>query len=46
MKELGDPEKIKELNIDGPILLPLVEDLPFLARPLTLKEEIIPMSRG
>ena len=30
---------IKELNIDGPILLPLVEDLPFLARPLTTEEE-------
>ena len=30
---------IKDLPIDGPILLPLVEDLPFLARPLTVEEE-------
>ena len=26
---------IKGLNIDGPLLLPVVDDLPFLARPLT-----------
>ncbi|NOX55121.1 MAG: acetamidase/formamidase family protein [Planctomycetes bacterium] len=29
---------LKGLKIDGPILLPLVEDLPFLARPLTAEE--------
>jgi formamidase len=29
---------IKGLGIDGPLLLPLVEDLPFLARPLTADE--------
>lgn len=30
---------LKEMNIDGPILLPLIEDLPYLARPLTIEEE-------
>ena len=30
---------LKDLNIDGPILLPLVDDLPFLARPLTSEEK-------
>ncbi|TWU04188.1 Acetamidase/Formamidase family protein [Symmachiella macrocystis] len=30
---------IKDLDIDGPILLPLVDDLPFLARPLTIEEK-------
>jgi formamidase len=29
---------IKGLNIDGPILLPLEEDLPYLAKPLTEEE--------
>jgi acetamidase/formamidase len=29
---------LKGLGIDGPILLPVVEDLPFLARPLTAEE--------
>jgi acetamidase/formamidase len=29
---------LKGLGIDGPILLPLIEDLPFLARPLTVQE--------
>lgn len=29
---------IKSLNIDGPILLPVAEDLPFLAKPLTAEE--------
>ncbi len=29
---------MKGLNIDGPILLPVVEDLPFLARPLSTEE--------
>jgi acetamidase/formamidase len=29
---------IKGLPIDGPILLPVAEDLPFLARPLTVEE--------
>jgi formamidase len=31
-------EVVKGLDIDGPILLPLVEDLPFLARPLSIEE--------
>ncbi len=30
---------MKDLNIDGPILLPLVDDLPYLARPLSAAEE-------
>ncbi|MEO2033274.1 MAG: acetamidase/formamidase family protein [Planctomycetaceae bacterium] len=30
---------IKNLNLQGPVLLPLVEDLPYLARPLTTEEE-------
>jgi formamidase len=30
---------IKDLPIDGPILFPVVEDLPFLARPLTAEEK-------
>ena len=30
---------LKNLNLSGPVLLPLVEDLPYLARPLTLEEE-------
>lgn len=29
---------LKDLNIDGPILFPVLEDLPFLARPLTEAE--------
>jgi acetamidase/formamidase len=29
---------IKSLSIDGPILLPLAEDLPYLARPLSVEE--------
>jgi formamidase len=29
---------LKGLGIDGPLLLPLVEDLPFLARPLSAEE--------
>ena len=29
---------IKGLSIDGPILLPLTEDLPYLARPLSVEE--------
>ncbi len=29
---------IKEMNIDGPILIPLEEDLPFLAKPITTEE--------
>ncbi|HEX3376087.1 MAG TPA: acetamidase/formamidase family protein [Candidatus Acidoferrales bacterium] len=31
---------IKGLKIDGPILLPLTEDLPYLARPLSAEERI------
>ncbi|NHM29080.1 acetamidase/formamidase family protein [Neobacillus terrae] len=30
---------IKGLNIDGPILLPVQEDLPYLAKPITSKEK-------
>jgi acetamidase/formamidase len=30
---------LKGLNIDGPILFPVLEDLPFLARPLTGEEK-------
>jgi formamidase len=30
---------LKGLNLDGPILLPVVEDLPFLARPLSASEQ-------
>ncbi len=30
---------LKGLNIDGPILFPVLEDLPFLARPLTQEEK-------
>ncbi|TLS36998.1 acetamidase/formamidase family protein [Pseudalkalibacillus caeni] len=30
---------IKDLKIDGPILLPVVEDLPYLAKPITKKEK-------
>lgn len=29
---------LKNLNIDGPILIPLEEDLPYLAKPITEKE--------
>ncbi len=31
---------IKGLAIDGPILFPLAEDLPFLARPLSEEERM------
>ncbi len=30
---------LKNLNLSGPVLLPLIEDLPYLARPLTADEE-------
>lgn len=30
---------LKGLNIDGPLLFPVVEDLPFLARPLSAEEK-------
>ena len=30
---------LKGLNIDGPILFPVVEDLPYLARPVTAEEK-------
>jgi formamidase len=33
-------EVIKGLNIDGPVLFPVTEDLPFLARPLTEEERM------
>ncbi|RFU60229.1 acetamidase/formamidase family protein [Bacillus sp. V59.32b] len=32
---------IKGLNIEGPILLPVAEDLPYLAKPITKKEKEI-----
>jgi acetamidase/formamidase len=31
-------EVVKGLGIDGPVLFPVVEDLPFLAKPLTAEE--------
>lgn len=31
---------LKGLNIDGPLLFPVLEDLPFLARPLTQDEQL------
>jgi hypothetical protein len=31
---------VKRLPIDGPVLFPLVEDLPFLARPLSAEERM------
>jgi acetamidase/formamidase len=33
-------EVVKGLGIDGPVLFPVVEDLPFLARPLTPEEHM------
>jgi len=33
-------EVIKGLAIDGPVLLPVAEDLPYLARPLTAEERL------
>jgi formamidase len=33
-------EVIKDLPIDGPVLFPVAEDLPFLARPLTGEERL------
>jgi formamidase len=33
-------EVIKDLNIDGPVLFPVAEDLPFLARPLSEEERM------
>jgi acetamidase/formamidase len=30
---------LKDLNIDGPLLFPVTEDLPFLARPLSAEEK-------
>ncbi|MFL5520569.1 MAG: acetamidase/formamidase family protein [Gemmatimonadales bacterium] len=33
-------EVVKGLDIDGPVLLPLAEDLPFLAKPLSDQERI------
>src|SRR4051812_13296498 len=31
---------VKDLDLDGPILFPVTEDLPFLARPLTAEERV------
>jgi acetamidase/formamidase len=33
-------EVVKGLGIDGPVLLPVAEDLPYLARPLTAEERL------
>jgi acetamidase/formamidase len=33
-------EVVKSLGVDGPVLFPLTEDLPFLAKPLTHEERI------
>ena len=33
-------EVIKRLAIDGPVLFPVAEDLPFLARPLSAGERV------
>jgi formamidase len=33
-------EVVKGLNIDGPVLFPVAEDLPFLARPLSAEEHM------
>ena len=33
-------EVIKGLNLDGPILLPVIENLPYEAKPLTLEEKM------
>ncbi len=39
-------EVVKGLGIDGPVLFPLVEDLPFLARPLTEEERARALALG
>ena len=36
---------IKGLNIDGPILLPVIDDVPYLAKPLTEQEKKIAASQ-
>lgn len=36
---------IKDLNIDGPILLPVIDDVPYLAKPLTEQEKKIAASQ-
>ena len=37
---------IKGLGIDGPVLLPLTEDLPFLAKPLSAEERMRALALG
>ena len=39
-------EVIKGLGIDGPVLFPLAEDLPFLAQPLTAEERARALALG
>ena len=39
-------EVIKGLAIDGPVLFPLLEDLPYLARPLTAMEAAKALALG
>jgi formamidase len=39
-------EVLKEVGIDGPVLFPLAEDLPFLARPLSAEERTQALTLG
>jgi len=39
-------EVIKGLGIDGPLVLPLAEDLPYLARPLSAEERMRALALG
>ena len=39
-------EVVKRLAIDGPVLFPLLEDLPFLAQPLTTEERMRALALG
>jgi acetamidase/formamidase len=39
-------EVVKDLGIDGPVLFPVTEDLPFLARPLTAEERARALALG
>lgn len=32
---------LKNMNIDGPILLPNIDDVPYLAKPLTVEEKLV-----
>ena len=37
---------LKRLGIDGPVLFPVEEDLPFLAKPLSRKERLRALAVG